>query len=143
MTKISTTTHPNLTPAERRALRARTEAGNYTLQFATIRLRRNGDGKVGSIRICYVRRPGAYYTVRLNRDGAAVHCNCPDFTRRIETEGAAAQPCKHGLLAQSEAWPQVSPAIATLAEWAQQVEAKHEAERLARAEADRALLWPD
>ena len=95
MTSISPKSHPELTPQERRELRASAEAGNYTLQFATLRLVRREDGKPGSIRVCYVLRPGACYTVRLRPNGDGCHCSCPDFKRRLDQDGLAAAPCKH------------------------------------------------
>jgi hypothetical protein len=135
MTKISTTTHPELTPAERRALRARAERHLYTFTESEVKLTRKSDGAKGRIRFVLVRPQdgGPEYTVRLRNNGDPCRCSCKDDTRRRELDPAA-ELCKHGqmiLLAREPAQ-----------DWTETVttEREMEAERVERARRD-AHLW--
>jgi len=135
MTKISTTTHPELTPAERRALRAQTEGAAYRIRFSEIRITRKSDGKVGRIRFALISRPGQAtpYTVRLRNDGTPCRCSCPSHTRlreMAEGTGTAAEECKHGMLVRLANGQDQDPAPP----------AATEAERVERARRD-AHLW--
>lgn len=97
MTQISTRTHPNLSAAERRALRVTSEGSLYRIVFSELRLRRKSDGKPGVIRFALVSGPGQEtpYTVRLRANGDPCRCSCPSHTRLRERDGVCAEPCKH------------------------------------------------